>query len=132
MNITSPSYAEYMQLLKYEVHEKYDTHHDQNSPRSSVWGERIYTVFVYLNDDFEGGQTHFPQLNITIKPQKGTVLLWPSMASNNTHTRDQRTEHQSLPVTKGTKFAANFWIHLYPFRPFYSFCDNTAYLDNWI
>ena len=32
-----------------------------------------------------------------------------------TLTQDQRTHHEALPVTKGTKYAANFWIHQYDY-----------------
>ena len=32
-----------------------------------------------------------------------------------TYTQDQRTHHEALPVTKGTKYAANFWIHQYDY-----------------
>lgn len=31
-------------------------------------------------------------------------------------TKDERTDHEALPVTKGEKFGANFWIHQYDFR----------------
>ena len=30
--------------------------------------------------------------------------------------RDDRTDHQSLPVESGVKFGVNYWIHMYPFR----------------
>jgi prolyl 4-hydroxylase len=30
--------------------------------------------------------------------------------------QDPRTHHQALPVTKGTKFAANAWIHLFDYK----------------
>ena len=36
------------QILKYEPGQFYKVHHDQNSPRTSAWGPRMYTVFVGL------------------------------------------------------------------------------------
>jgi hypothetical protein len=35
------------------------------------------TIVVSLNDDFEGGVYNFPNQNITIKPKKGTAILFP-------------------------------------------------------
>jgi len=40
--------------------------------------ERIYTGVLYLNDDYEGGETFFPYLDVKIKPEKGKLLLFPS------------------------------------------------------
>ena len=43
---------------------------------------------------------------------------------------DERTHHEALPVVKGLKFAANFWIHLYDFQAFHALgCDNRNYLQ---
>ena len=36
--------AEHMQVLKYDTGQFYRTHHDQNSPLTSAWGPRMYTV----------------------------------------------------------------------------------------
>jgi len=46
--------------------------------------------------------------------------------------RDDRTDHESLPVTSGVKFGVNYWIHMYKFRSFSGgVCDNQAYVQNW-
>jgi hypothetical protein len=39
--------AEHMQVLKYDTGQFYRTHHDQNSPQTSAWGPRMYTVRVH-------------------------------------------------------------------------------------
>ena len=31
-------------------------------------------------------------------------------------TQDDRTYHEALPVTKGVKYAANFWLHMHDYR----------------
>ena len=36
----------YCQVLRYEAGQFYKTHHDQNSPRASAWGPRMFTVFM--------------------------------------------------------------------------------------
>ncbi len=103
--------AEHLQVLKYETGQFYKTHHDQNSPTTSAWGPRMYTFFMYLNDAPGGGETHFPQLNISVQPKRGRALLWPSVLDADPNERDFRTEHEAVVVTKGEKFAANYWLH---------------------
>lgn len=106
-----------LQLLKYETGQKYNVHHDllqwQNE---GICGPRILTFFLYLSDVTEGGETHFPSLNITIKPKKGSAVLWPSTYNENLHLMDERTYHEAKAVVKGQKYAANAWIHLYNYE----------------
>jgi len=39
--------------------------------------KRFLILMVYLNDDFNGGETVFPILGDTIKPVKGRLLMFP-------------------------------------------------------
>ena len=39
---------------------------------------RFLVLFVYLNDVEEGGETEFPELDLTVTPKCGTMLLFPS------------------------------------------------------
>jgi prolyl 4-hydroxylase len=123
--------AEPMQVLRYEMGQFYKVHHDQNSPRSSAWGPRMFTVFMYIGDGYTGGETHFPRLNLTIPPGKGRACLWTSVLDSDPYQRDDRTDHESLPVESGVKFGVNYWIHMYPFRSFSGKCENQAYIQNW-
>ncbi len=79
-------------------------------------GPRILTFFLYLSDVEEGGETAFPQLNIAVRPRKGSALLWPSTMSDNLMQQDPRTNHEARPVIKGVKYAANSWIHSHDFQ----------------
>ena len=36
-----------------------------------------YASFLYLNDDFDGGDTRFMNDKLTVTPKKGTVLCFP-------------------------------------------------------
>ena len=58
---------------------------------------------------------YFPIIGIAVKPAKGKALLWPSVLDENLEQMDSRTTHEARPVIKGTKYAANSWIHLYDF-----------------
>ena len=70
-------------------------------------GARIYTVLLYLNSPQEGGETHFPDLNLTVAPKQGRALLWPSVRDSDVETTELFTFHESLPVVTGVKFVAN-------------------------
>ena len=99
---------ESMQVLRYEKGEEYKPHCDFFNYRGGkhvTENDRVATALTYLNEDFEGGGTWFPQLNITIQPKRGSVLYWEYYAS------DPLTLHAGLPVESGVKFAATSWIH---------------------
>jgi prolyl 4-hydroxylase len=115
-------YAEHLQLLRYEVGQFYEEHHDYiEIDRMRYSGVRILTVFLYLNDVEEGGETHFPLLGgsgdsssgegLKVRPKLGRVVLWPSVLDDDPHLKDGRTNHQALPVLRGIKYGANAWFH---------------------
>jgi hypothetical protein len=35
-------------------------------------------ILYYLNDDYEGGEVHYPTLNITIKPKANSLIIHPA------------------------------------------------------
>jgi len=107
---------ESFQILKYEEGEFYRRHHDSSGQKTNISGHRILTVFLYLNDVEEGGETAFTDLGIAVKPKKGRALIWPSVLNDNPDAWDSRTYHEARAVKKGTKHAANHWIHQYDFR----------------
>ena len=120
-------FSEHLQILKYEVGEYYEYHHDYVLlHRKRQAGVRILTVFLYLNDVEEGGATrftHHPVRNLTVLPRKGRALVWPHVLNHAPHLRDGRTYHEAMPVLRGRKFAANAWVHQRNFlEPFQRGC----------
>ena len=114
--------SEHVQVLQYDPGDFYRQHHDQNAHPLSPWGPRLYTFFLYLSDVEEGGGTKF-DLGFTITPKKGRAVLWPATKNDEPFVSDDRTYHEALPVTKGTKYAANFWLHQYDYvTPHHSGC----------
>mmetsp|Transcript_6636 Transcript_6636/g.13171 ORF Transcript_6636/g.13171 Transcript_6636/m.13171 type:complete len:471 (+) Transcript_6636:64-1476(+) len=106
---------ESFQILRYEEGEFYRSHHDSSGKSDKISGHRIMTVFLYLNDVEEGGETHFTKLDISVKPKKGRALIWPSVLNDDPSMFDSRMYHEAKPVVKGVKHAANHWIHQYNF-----------------
>lgn len=113
---------ESFQVLRYTKGQQYRAHHDMSrSDNKLACGPRIYTFFLYLSDVEEGGATEFPNIRrpsgekVRVTPKRGSALLWPSVMNDDPSEQDPRTSHAALPVIKGTKFAANAWIHLFDY-----------------
>jgi prolyl 4-hydroxylase len=69
-----------------------------------------------LNDVEAGGGTNFPDLDLTVMPKKGRLLLWPSVIDSDPSKKDFTTRHQALNVDAGEKYGANAWLHLRDFK----------------
>jgi len=125
---TPSTNAEFAQLVYYHACDEskgekcafYRRHSDYiEGDEHKLPGVRAYTVFTYLNDVPAGGGTRFTDLPsgpFTFQPQKGKAILWPSVHADKPHDKDDRTHHEALPVTRGEKYGANFWIHQYDFK----------------
>lgn len=116
LTMTDERNAEYFQVVRYEVGQFYQTHHDQNSAPFTPQGARLYTFFVYLNTPEEGGGTRFNDLGLTVEPRLGRAVLWPSVMDSSVGLPELRTHHEALRVAKGEKYGANLWIHMHDFK----------------
>ena len=56
--------------------EQFKEHSDEFSHESA---KRFLIMMVYLNDDFEGGETVFPTFDDTIKAKKGSLVIFPPL-----------------------------------------------------
>ena len=61
---------------------------------------RYFVVQIYLNEEFEGGETEFLYFNIRLKPKLGRLIIFPAAF---THT------HRGNPPIGGTKYLASTW-----------------------
>lgn len=114
---STPNHSEHLQMLRYEPGQFYDAHHDFIPYQlDQPCGARLMTMFLYLNDVEEGGNTSFPQIGVSVKPKKGSAVLWPSVRDDDPMERDPRTEHQAEVVGAGVKYGANAWIHSEDFQ----------------
>lgn len=106
-------YFERLQVVRYEPGQFYKPHHDYldaNLPDVKKNGQRVATVFVYLNnlkEGEEGGGTRFPSINKTITPQQGVAAMWWSHTPEGK--LDDKTLHSGEPVTKSIKYGLNIW-----------------------
>ena len=98
-------------IAKYSKDQQYRPHHDSCCDASDecknfkkVWGDRIATLLVYLNDDFSGGVTEFPHLGISFQPKKGMAVAWRSASCPHW------ALHAGKPVTEGSKTILTIWV----------------------
>ena len=83
-------------LLRYQQGEEYKPHYDGGTGMG-----RAISALVYLNDDYEGGEIEFLNFGVTIKPQPGMMILFPS---------NYAYRHKAHPVVSGTKYALVTWL----------------------
>ena len=111
--------GEGMQVLRYQVGQEYRPHYDQfdlTNPGStshiSRGGQRIATLLIYLNTPEAGGETVFPNANVSVSAIQGNVLLfrYPNPADT------PLTLHGGNPVIKGEKWVATKWMRVGEFK----------------
>lgn len=73
-------------------------------------GPRLLTVLFYLNDDFEGGETVFPRINKSVKPEKGKAVIFRNVDENGVIIT--QALHGGEPIKSGEKWIANKWIRI--------------------
>jgi len=107
-----PVNSEQLQVLKYKEGGFYTPHqdafYDEPNPRT-------VTAIIALNDDYEGGETEFPNLGKKFKLNKGDVLLFNNFTDWGYQT--PKSLHGGRPVKSGEKWICNLWIHRYPYNP---------------
>ncbi|KAG6586331.1 putative prolyl 4-hydroxylase 3, partial [Cucurbita argyrosperma subsp. sororia] len=122
-------HGEALQILHYEVGQKYDAHYDFISEEFiRKGGQRIATLLMYLSDVEEGGETVFPAAEgnfsslpgwnelsecgkggLSVKPKMGDALLFWTLRPNNT--LDPTSLHGACPVIRGNKWSCTKWMH---------------------
>jgi hypothetical protein len=102
-------------VLHYEAGEQFAPHRDFLDPAVpgqaadfARRGQRIVTFLVYLNSDFEGGDTDFPILALAYKGGAGDALYFGNVDSAGVP--DLRTLHAGLPPTSGEKWLFSQWV----------------------
>jgi prolyl 4-hydroxylase len=110
-----PDRAEGLQVLNYKIGQEYKPHFDYFDPKLkgsqtclAGGGQRVATIVMYLNDVEAGGETILPDINLSVRPQKGCALLFYNLKRNGEV--DPKTLHGSIPVAAGEKWGATKWI----------------------
>lgn len=104
--------GEPLQVLRYRPGQEYRPHFDAIG---SADNQRVLTFLVYLNDDYEGGETEFIATGLKVRGQKGDGLLFRN--ADLSGAPDPNSQHAGLPVTAGEKYLASRWIRERRFTP---------------
>lgn len=110
-----PEQMELVHIVKYDIGDEYKPHHDffhvnedYAAEHMANGGNRIKSALIYLNDDFTGGQTFFPELGVLVKPELGKLIIWDNITPDGE--LDFTSIHAGLPVMSGVKYIAVVWI----------------------
>src|SRR5262245_11604155 len=102
-------------VLHYAKGEEITNHYDFVNPRIPNYaaeiaerGQRIVTFLVYLNDDYEGGETDFPSLGLRYHGAKGQGLFFTNALANGEP--DLRMVHAGLPPKNNEKWLMSQFI----------------------
>jgi hypothetical protein len=102
-------------VLHYTPGQYFAPHFDWLDPQSpgmardiAEKGQRRMTFLLYLNDDYEGGETEFPDLGWRYRGQAGDALFfWNVDAAGQP---DTMTRHAGTAPTRGQKWVLSQWI----------------------
>ena len=73
---------------------------------------RDFGIVVYLNEEFTGGETYYPNHEVDVEPKVGRLVIHPG---------DSNHEHGVRKVEGGTRYTlSSFWT------------KNIEYFDDWI
>ncbi len=104
---TGYSWGEPLHVLRYRPGQQYRPHHDANA-FVAVKQRRLATALLYLNEDYEGGETAFPDLGFRLLAARGSLLIFHNLTPGKQP--DPRMMHAGMPVQSGEKWVASRWI----------------------
>ncbi|MDP9413589.1 MAG: 2OG-Fe(II) oxygenase [Pseudomonadota bacterium] len=109
---TDVAAGEPLHILRYSPGQQYKPHVDA---LPGVDNQREWTVLLYLNAEYSGGETSFTELGITVRGNEGDALLFRNTTADGRG--DDRTRHAGLPVISGVKWLGSRWIRQRPYSP---------------
>jgi prolyl 4-hydroxylase len=111
------NHGEGLQILHYLPGQEYEPHYDWFDPEqagygtiTSVGGQRIASVVMYLNTPEQGGGTAFPEIGLTVTARRGSAVYFAYEGG------DLNSLHAGLPVRRGEKWIATKWLRERPYR----------------
>lgn len=111
-------------VISYEPGQQFSMHVDYVDPRVPEFhaelrhfGQRTATIVTYLNEDFDGAETIFPDAGVKFRGAPGDAVVFANVRPDGAP--DFNTRHAGLPPTRGRKWVLSQWIRSqpYPFRP---------------
>lgn len=102
-------------VLHYAIGQQIKEHYDFVDPnvpdhdaQIRAAGQRVITFLVYLNDDYGGGETQFPKLQLSHKGTTGEGIFFVNALPDGR--ADVRTLHAGRPPVSGEKWIVSQFI----------------------
>ena len=102
--------CEQLQVLRYKPGGHYQPHQDVFYEDKN---KRVHTFILALNDEYEGGETSFPNIKEKYKLRAGDALFFDTLDNYGLDTSDAL--HGGEPVKSGEKWVCNLWVHKFPY-----------------
>lgn len=106
-------YPDLTQIIRWYPGQEQHPHADDmtNVENTDWFHHRHFGAILYLNDDYLGGETYYPDHGISIKPETGMLAIHPG---------DTNHMHGVTKIEGGTRYTvASFWT------------KDVEYFDNW-
>lgn len=101
--------ADTIHLVKWRDGVSQDIHVD------SIFEWREFSSIVYLNDDFDGGLTHFPNQEVSVTPRTGLVIAFEG---------NENYPHLVSEVRNGVRYTiASFWTSNSDYQYYKGWCS---------
>jgi prolyl 4-hydroxylase len=112
----APEFYEPPNILHYQSGQEYRPHYDfvradeeyGLQGELASFGQRRVTALVYLNEEYEGGETVFPRLDWRYKGKTGDAMMFWNLSESGE--REQLSIHAGAPVSSGEKIVLSQWI----------------------
>lgn len=106
-------FMEPTQIFHYALGEEIKAHFDHVRLQGADAGERIATLLLYLNDDYDGGHLEFPKVGFKYRGRTGDAVFFASV--DLAGKPDPTSLHGAHPVTRGEKWILSQWVQDRPF-----------------
>lgn len=108
-------------VISYEPGQEFSLHTDFLDPRAPEYhddlqrkGQRIATIVTYLNEDFDGAETWFPDAGVKFRGNTGDAVVFSNVRPDGMP--DFNTKHAGLPPIRGRKWVLSQWMRNKPFQ----------------
>jgi hypothetical protein len=112
-------HLEAVSVLHYAEGEEITEHFDFVDPKVPDYereiatkGQRVVTFLVYLNDDYDGGETEFPKLSISHRGRRGQALFFVNALADGS--ADVRMLHAGRQPVNGEKWIVSQFVRNRP------------------
>lgn len=98
-----PIYSDTAQLVRWHAGIELTPHADNLEPdgRPNSTPHRCFSSLMYLNDDYDGGETYFPGYGVRLRPETGTLILFGA---------GPEFVHGVTQITRGLRYTYAGWF----------------------